>query len=76
MEVELRAAGYPLSDYQGQSFRIAGATSLAQNGVPISVIDDIMMGGWVRGSLALPRYLRDMTTPEIRREMFRFFSRP
>ena len=72
LEVDLAAAGFPAGTFKGHSFRIGGASSLAQNGVPTSVIED--MGGWVRGSLALPRYLRNMTPANVRREMARFFG--
>ena len=72
LEVDLAAAGFPAGTFKGHSFRIGCASSLAQNGVPTSVIED--MGGWVRGSLALPRYLRNMTPANVRREMARFFG--
>jgi len=72
LEVDLAAAGFPAGSFKGHSFRIGGASGLAQNGVPTSIIED--MGGWVRGSLALPRYLRNMTPANVRREMARFFG--
>jgi ABC-type multidrug transport system fused ATPase/permease subunit len=52
--------------------RILNAMRARRGRVPTSVIED--MGGWVRGSLALPRYLRNMTPANVRREMARFFG--
>ena len=70
---DLLAAGFEPKNFKGHSFRIGGATTLARNGVPTSVIED--MGGWARGSLTLPRYLRDVSSAELRRRMGVFFTR-
>jgi hypothetical protein len=72
LEADLKAAGYNAAHYKGHSFRIGGATTLAQNGVPTAIIED--MGGWVRGSLALPRYVRDMSSAAARRHFMSYMN--
>ena len=70
----LARAGYDTAGYKGHSFRIGAATSLAMNGVPTAIIED--MGGWSRGSLSLPRYIRGFASARILRSMASFFARP
>jgi len=71
MDQDLAAVGRANARYQGHSFRIGGATSLRRNGVPDSIIED--MGGWVRGSLSLPRYIAEMSSEGTRRDMAQYF---
>ena len=74
LQYHLGAAGYDTSKYKGHSFRIGAATTLALNGVPTSIIED--MGCWQRGSLSLPKYLRGMAAAPIRQKFAVYFTRP
>ena len=71
---DLEAAGYDSSVYLAHSFRIGAASTLHANGVPNSIIEDL--GRWVRGSLSIPKYLRGIAPPEMRRRMHVHFAQP
>jgi hypothetical protein len=71
---DLEAAGYNSAVYKSHSFRIGAASTLQSNGVPNSVIEDL--GRWVRGSLSIPKYLRSIAPPEMRRRMHVHFAQP
>ena len=55
MDVDLTAAGFNAAQYNGHSWRIGAATTLALNGVPEYIIKDI--GGWSRTSNAFSVYI-------------------
>ena len=74
LSIDLEAAGYNSAVYKSHSFRIGAASSLQANAVPNSVIED--MGRWVRGSLSIPKYLRGIAPPEMRRRMHVYFAQP
>ena len=73
MNHDLSAAGFDPSLYQGHSWRIGMATTLAMNGVPEYVIKD--MGGWSRNSSAFNLYVR-RCPPEQRASFARFLAKP
>lgn len=73
MKKDLQAAGYDADCYNGHSFRIGAATTMAMNGVPEYIIKD--MGGWARNSAAFNTYVR-RTPREVRQSMSVFLTRP
>lgn len=73
MNKDLAAAGFDPSLYQGHSWRIGMATTLAMNGVPEYIIKD--MGGWSRNSSAFNLYVR-RCPPEQRAVFARFLAQP
>jgi hypothetical protein len=73
MNKDLAAAGFDPSLYQGHSWRIGMATTLAMNGVPEYVIKD--MGGWSRNSSSFNLYVR-RCPPEQRASFARFLAQP
>ena len=69
MNADLAKAGFDPSLYQGHSWRIGMATTLAMNGVPEYIIKD--MGGWSRNSSAFNVYIK--RCPQEQRAVFAQF---
>jgi hypothetical protein len=73
MHADLQRAGFDADLYNGHSWRIGMATTLALNGVPEYIIKD--MGGWSRSSSAFNVYIG--RAPQEQRMAFSaFLSQP